>query len=269
MATGDLILATDGELAIKIGRWAKDKLFYIQRICHIFNTGMKDIWQTRVYIDLLAGPGICVVDEKEEILGSPLLALSCETPFTHYYFNDLNKDLIKALQSRVSFCKFAKVEYFSKDCNSVIDDLLTKLPDNSLDLCFIDLLNWEIHFNSIQKLTSQRRMDLAITFHIGNIKRAAGNPPKELSDFFPYKDWYEKYAKARISGKSTGRTLLDAYEEGLYNLGYKEIRDYVLERNDNNVPLYHLIFASKHPRGADFWDKITSRSVAGQLRMQI
>jgi hypothetical protein len=37
--------------------------------------------------------------------------------------------------------------------------------------------------------------------------------------------------------------------------------------NKTNVPLYNLIFASKHPRGADFWDKIAERSETGQLRM--
>ena len=67
----------------------------------------------------------------------------------------------------------------------------------------------------------------------------------------------------------SGRVLLDAYERGLSNLGYKEIKDYVLMANKTNVPLYNLIFASKHKRGAEFWDKIADRSEAGQLRMLI
>ncbi len=67
----------------------------------------------------------------------------------------------------------------------------------------------------------------------------------------------------------SGRVLLDAYERGLRNLGYQEIKDYVLMANKTNVPLYYLIFASKHRRGAEFWDKITKRSEAGQLRMRV
>jgi len=270
MATGDIVIGSDGKLAIKIGPWAKDKLFYIKNICDIFNVGMKNKWPTRTYIDLFAGPGICIVEETgEEILGSPLIALRCKLPFTHYFFNDLNADLIESLESRAAFYKFANVECFSKDCNSVVDDLLQKLPTNSLDFCFIDPLNWEISFNSIRKLTENRRMDLAITFHIGNIKRTAANPPKSLIDFFPDPNWQQDYKMARARGKSAGRVLLDAYEKGLSSIGYREIRDYVLEKNERNVPLYHLIFASKHPRGADFWDKITTRSQAGQRRMQI
>jgi len=65
------------------------------------------------------------------------------------------------------------------------------------------------------------------------------------------------------------RVLLDAYERGLRNLGYNEIKDYVLEKNKKNVPLYYLIFASKNPKGAEFWDKIAVHSETGQLRMPV
>jgi len=46
-----------------------------------------------------------------------------------------------------------------------------------------------------------------------------------------------------------------------------DMKDYVLETNSNHVPLYHLIFASKNPKGAEFWDKIAGRSETGQMRM--
>jgi len=270
MATGDLVLCSDGELAIEVGPWAKDKLHYISAYCYIFNMGMKGQWSTRTYIDLFAGPGVCVVEgTKEEVLGSPLVALKSKIPFTSYLFNDVKPELIRALRSRTVPCNFAKVEYFCKDCNVVVDDLIQKLPTDSLDFCFIDPLNWEIKFDSIRKLTQKRRMDLAITFHIGNIKRVADKPPKELVDFFPDPSWQTDYKKAKEMRKSGWRALLDAYENGLKDIGYKEIKDYVLEKNRNNVPLYQLIFASRHPRGSDFWDKIAARSSTGQIRMRI
>jgi len=270
MATGEPVVSSDGELAIKIGPWAKDKLFYIKSYCDIFSRGMKNKWLTRAYIDLFAGPGICVIEKtKEEIPGSPLIALSCKKPFTHYYFNDVNPKFIKSLESRAVPYGFANVEYFKKDCNSVIDDLLQKLPTDSLDFCFIDPLNWEIKFNSIRRLTQNRRIDLAITFHIGSIKRVADNPTRKLIDFFSNSSWQQEYEKAGEEGRLSGRVLLDAYERGLKNIGYQAIRDYVLEKNRRNVPLYYLIFASKHPRGADFWDKIAIRSGAGQWRMPL
>lgn len=271
MATGEVVIGSDGELAIMVGPWAKDKLHYIRRYCYIFNMGMKDKWAVRTYIDLFSGPGICVVENtKEEIEGSPIIALNCKVPFTQYYFNDVQKELVEALKSRSKNYSVEKY-YHSNDCNLVIDDILKELPppSTSLDFCFIDPLNWEINFNSIRKLTSNRRMDLAITFHIGNIKRVANNPPKELISFFPEVGWQKDYAKSEENNQPMGRMLLDSYERGLTELGYKEIKDYILETNTKKVPLYYLIFASKHPRGADFWEKITERSHSGQMRMKI
>lgn len=270
MATGDVVICSDGKLAIEIGPWAQDKLFYVQSICDIFNMGMKNKWQTRTYIDLFSGPGKCIIEtSKKEIDGSPLIALSCKKPFTHYFFNDINDKLIKALEFRSEYCDFAKVKYFSKDCNLVIDDLLQRLPADSLDFCFIDPLNWEIKFDSIRKLTQSRKMDLLITFHLGSIKRDAAKPPQELIDFFPDPGWQQKYKKAREEGKLTGPVLLNAYKEGLKNIDYTYIRDSVFAKNEKNVLLYYLIFASKHQRGTYFWDEVTRRSKAGQIRMQI
>jgi len=270
MATGELVVGSDGELVIKVGRWAKEKLHYIRRYCHIFNMGMRGQWAIRAYIDLFAGPGMCLIQStKQEINGSPLIALSCEVPFTHYFFNDVDRDTIKALRARAASCTSANVAYFNKDCNSVVEDLLNKLPSNSLDFCFVDPFKWEINFNSIRKLTEKRRMDIAITFHIGSIKRVADNPTKELMDFFPDPTWQQEYEKAGAEGKLTGRVLLNSYECGLSELGYIEIKDYVLMANRTNVPLYYLIFASKHKRGAEFWDKIAGRSESGQLRMNV
>jgi len=268
MATGEYVIASDENLAISIGPWAKEKLYYIKRFCDIFNTGMKNRWTVRTYIELFAGPGICIVERTgEEIMGSPLVALNSSTPFTHYFFNDINANSIEALKTRAEKFELSEKEYFTNDCNLVIDKLLPQLPRNSLDFCFIDPFNWEIEFESIRRLTENRRMDLAITFHVGNMKRVAENPPAELLHFFPDKTWISEYQNAREKRKSTGRALLDAYERGLSQLGYLAIKDYVLEVNSNNVPLYHMVFASKSTRGTDFWDKIASRSEAGQIRM--
>jgi len=268
MATGDLTVGPDGELILAVGRWSKDKLFYIKRYCEIFNTGMKDKWTVRTYVDLFSGPGKCFIETTgEKIDGSPLLALSCRVPFSHHFFNDIDPDVIKSLKVRTAAHSSVVIEYFNKDCNIVVDELLQKLPSGSLDFCFIDPFRWEIGFEAIRKLTEGRRMDLAITFHVGNMKRVAHDPTQELLDFFPDRSWQQEYKKAAVTGKPKGHILLEAYKSGLADLGYKDVRDYVLELNRNNVPLYHLIFASKHRRGADFWDKIAGRSEAGQLRM--
>jgi three-Cys-motif partner protein len=270
MATGDFTKCSDGKPGILVGPWAKEKLHYIKNYCDIFNNGMKNQWDTRSYIDLFSGPGVCVLqNSNEEIKGSPLLTFDSKTTFTNYYFNDMDSETIEILKTRIAINNKQSIEYFNNDCNTVIDELLQKLPSNSLDFCFIDPFNWEIQFDSIRKLTNKRRMDLAITFHVGNMKRALATAlPQDLIDFFPDTSWQRDYKLAVEQELSHSRILLDAYENGLRSLGYKAIKDYNLMANTKNVPLYHLIFASKNNRGADFWDKIAARSETGQIRMQ-
>lgn len=268
MATGEFVVGFDGQLVLKGGPWAKDKLFHIKRYCDIFNAGMKNKWPIRTYIDLFAGPGRCLIETtKEEIDGSSLIALSCKVPFTHYFFNDIQPTVIESLQARAKSFDCAAINYFSRDCNEIIDELVQKLPLGSLDFCFVDPTNWQINFDSIRRLTERRQMDLAITFHVGAMKRVANEPPRDLLDFFPDSSWQQEYDGASKMRRSTGRVLLDAYERGLRDLGYGDMKDYVLETNSKHVPLYHLIFASKNPKGAEFWDKIAGRSETGQMRM--
>ncbi len=65
---------------------------------------------------------------------------------------------------------------------------------------------------------------------------------------------------------------MDHYKDNLKQLGYKEVLrddetgDEPLIRNSQkNAPLYRLLFASKHPLGNDFWHKVVSRNVYGQI----
>ena len=47
MPTGELVMGSDNYLALAVGPWAKEKLFYIQSYCKIFNSGMKNKWPVR------------------------------------------------------------------------------------------------------------------------------------------------------------------------------------------------------------------------------
>jgi three-Cys-motif partner protein len=127
---------------------------------------MKRQWIIRTYIALFAGPGKCRIQKTEKgMKSSPILSLSCEVPFTHYFFNDDQSSVIRALKARAKSYSSANVDFFNKDCNLVVDELLQKLSSNSLDFCFIEPFDWEIKYNSIWKLTEKRRMDSAVTFH--------------------------------------------------------------------------------------------------------
>jgi three-Cys-motif partner protein len=263
VSKSSLVKASDGLPARPTGRWAEEKAFALERLFFIFNQGMKNRWATRIYVDLLAGPGRSVIrDTKAEVDGSPILALKCPVPFTHYFFNDADPRALDALQRRAAAWPSAQVEYFCCDCNTVVPDLLTRLPERGLFLCFVDQTKWECAFATLLELACRRRMDLLVTFHTGNIKRVAGNAPSTLDTFFGDPLWPR-------SGSSRG--LLDHYENRLAGLGYERdnIHDQVLIRNTKSTPMYHLLFVSKHARGKDFWEKATQRTASGQVRMDL
>jgi three-Cys-motif partner protein len=264
-----IILASDGKPAISLGFWFQDKLYYLNAYCNIFSTGMKNIWQHRIYIDLFSGPGICISeDTKVEQYGSPIIALNCKTPFTNYYFIDKNENFIEALRYRTQDYN-ANITFINRDCNYAIDELLNRLPDrNAIFFTFIDPFNYEIEFNSIKKLTEHRRMDLLITFHIGSLKRSIHQPSQRMKRFFPPLDWEKLYKESRGSDKIHERLLLDKYEEGLREIGYEYFDDFILTHNIRNAPLYYLIFATKDKKGKEFYTKISMRSRTGQSRFQ-
>lgn len=261
-------VASDGKPAILLGPWAIEKLHYLKQYCEIFSTGMKNIWKHRIFIDLFSGPGICVIENTgTEENGSPLIALNCKTPFTHYFFVDKNSDFIETLKNRTE-AYHNIIDFINKDCNDAIDDIGRKLPDtNALVFTFIDPFNFEIEFNTLIKLTEKRLMDLLITFHISNLKRSIHIPSITMKRFFPPLDWDELYKECCGSYRIHERILLDKYEEGLKTIGYSYFDDCIFTHNIKHAPLYHLLFASKNKKGKEFFSKISMKSRTGQSRM--
>ncbi|MEE9247685.1 MAG: three-Cys-motif partner protein TcmP [Dehalococcoidia bacterium] len=264
-----IIQGEDGLPALEVRPWAKDKLYFLSYFMAIFNRGMKNKWEHRAYIDLFAGPGRCrIKDTFMEIDGSPLCALNCETPFTHHFFNDINPKSIEGIKLRArDFC--SNIQYYNFDCNEAVDNILKDLPTDALTLAFIDPWNWEISFDAICRLTTGRSMDLIITFHTGSIKRVAQYELELLESFFGDPEWQRKYQEfIKAGGRQGSRILLDFYENRLRNIaGYNFIDDRLFITNTVEVPLYHLIYASRHSIGAKFWRESIAKTRAGQRRL--
>jgi three-Cys-motif partner protein len=267
-----VVTASDGGLALLTGQWSVDKHDYIHRLSGIFSTGMKNTSRYRCYIDLFAGPGRCVIeDTKTELPGSPLQAIDIRDRFTHYFFNDISPASIEALRSRVASLNAPPVPvYFTDDCNDVVPRLRQALPpaNESLELAIIDAWGWEMSFDALALLTKGRRMDIVVTFPIGFIKRNWRRELERLDKFLGGDGYKEAFfgAMEHDSGEAS-RILLDYYEGRLKEIGYKYPNDEVWIPNTKQVKLYHLVFASKHPRGNDFWAKITKRSPKGQYKL--
>ena len=260
-----LKLAFDGLPLRCIGGWSRAKHYYLRRYIYAFTTGMRLKWHNQLYyIDLFAGPGRCRTREtEEEINGSPLLALNTKFPFTSYFFVESNKRTLNILAER---CKshqlYRKIHFIEGDCNERIDEITSKIPLRSLSLAFIDPTGLHFKFSSMEKLSTTRKIDLIITFPDGmainrNIKKFLKEDTCPLDEVIGDRGWRQF---------KTGKEIIKYYREKLQSLGYKvKLGDEIPIRSiSKKLPLYCLLFASKHPLGYKFWENIGKIEHTGQ-----
>ena len=272
------VSASDGLPALEVAEHAKEKEFAIGRIAGIFNAGMQHKWTRRYYIDPFAGPGLCrIKDTATEVDGSPMLAAKSTAKFTDYFLADKNGESLTTLEQRITRLELpeqANVRYYRGDADTAVAQILNDLPPrgSSLGLAVFDPWGWDFAFETIAKLSQGRRLDLVVNFPIGYIKRNWERELPNLDKFMngnSYKAPFQAAMQGTTPEEKPARILLDAYTRELENIGYKYIRDNVIVPNSRNLTLYGLIFASKHERGADFWDKVTQRQGSGQIRMPL
>ncbi len=290
---GNYLLPEDDGLPSRpSGLWAKDKLFYLQKYIHIFEKSMRGKpWRRRCYIDLFAGPGKCVVEKTNEyFLGSPLLSLTTEHPFTDYYFIDLDEENTKTLRKRSVAASIHqdRIRCWSGDANIKVSEVVDEIKKvdsvfiqgqwPSLNLAFLDPEGLELEWNSVAELAKVNRMDLIIHYSQQGVKRMADRAlesEKELviDRFFGDFEWRKVYAECKDDATGIHRSLIDYYKAKLKRLGYVEVKDdeeiwaEPLMKNSKNAPLYRLLFASKNPLGTKFWKDITKVSADGQMSL--
>jgi three-Cys-motif partner protein len=249
-----------------VGDWYADKLFFMRRYAGIFTKGMKKKWPHLAYLDPFAGPGRCRVKPKGQFDdGSPLIALGLG--FTHYYFSDLSPEVTAALDARAR--KVARGDQYvlvqPGDANVLAKDLNTevkKLGRDTLAFAFLDPPGTELRYDAIAALTAGLPMDLLIFFPLYmNIQRQAhyrlADPPDDAQwdAYFGTKAWRD----AR-----KGRDRYELYVAQLRKLGYAHFGESKVIRDRGNRKLYILIYASKHERGEDFWNKATREDATRQ-----
>jgi three-Cys-motif partner protein len=267
------IVANDGHIARDLPEWSREKLFYIESYLDIFCTAMKDKWSL-VYADLLAGPGLSVDQATgRQEAGSPLL-VEKRSEFRRLFFCDIDPRATSALSARIPEQPPGRVCVETMDCNQAVDSLRNflfppSLSSATLGLAVIDPTGFQITFDSLGRLTDGVKMDLIIIFMTGFARRFLRTPEFEgvLDQFFGTTQWRDLRKDREIGERVTYRSLLDLYKDQLQTLGYSYIIDDPRLANSRNSTIYHLVFASKHPRGADFFEKISRRKYNGQRRL--
>ncbi len=271
----ELVPASDGYAARELHEWTREKLFYVERYMDIFCTGMKKSWASLAYADLLAGPGLCRDPETgEEQAGSALLAVR-RPEFRRLFLNDMEPRVTEALAARTAGEPDGRVRIATEDCNEVVDAVRhTLFPagpgSGTLGLAMIDPFSFEMGYDALARLTADLRLDLMIVFMTGSLRRFNRMPgfERKLDRFFGTTDW-KRILHGGGGEKVTSRKLLDLYERRLRDLGYLHVDDDARILNSKNTTMYHLILASKHERGAEFFRKISQKTYSSQQKLPL
>jgi len=219
----------------------------------IFATSMKGKWEGLTYVDLFAGPGLCVVDDSwEEIHGSPLLALETRTPFDVVVCVEEDDEARAALSARVRrHPRGNSVEVLPGDCNAVVTDVIAKMPPRFLSLVFIDPEGVaDLDPTTLKSLGDQRHVDLIILFAQNmainrNKWRWLSQEDTPLDKLTP--EW------------RTARTPeVVQFMDQLHGMGFTFVESARRAfRNRRGARLYYLVFASRSSVAAEFWRKIS------------
>jgi len=269
------VLALDGLPARLSGPWAEEKLYYVGRYLEIVTRSMHKKWPALAFVDLLAGPGLCRLDDGREFEGSPLLALGTRPPFTHVVLVEQAKPLVAALHARVArVSPSAAVSIIEEDCNdaTVIERIRAAVPARALTVVFVDMLGLDVPLATLAALTrGQRSMDLLLTFQTSDLRRnvrdslESDGEGRRVDSFFGCQDW-------RLLARQPGdliEPLTQLYERQLGSIGYPHVgRSRDVMKNSRNVEQYRLLLASRNPRGPDFFTKIADISPTGERRFQ-
>jgi three-Cys-motif partner protein len=250
------------------GAWIQKKHELLGYYGRLFATGMKNKWQSRIYLELFSGPGRCSIrSTRKEDLGSPLKVIEHE--FTRFIFTEMSLPAAEALAQRLEpFANAAKAEIWCGDCADAIQQIQN--PPGSLTFAFIDPTGiGHAPFSLIEALRKKTRCDLLINIQHGmgikmNIHqyKPDANERSALTKFLGNDSWKRL---AQHNPSEFFRGVLELYKQQLETLGFSFVGREVLVKNDKNTPLYLLLYASGHLRGKEFWEK----AMQGVLPMEL
>lgn len=267
----------DGLFTRESGYWAEQKLYFWNRYIEITTRAMvgSPKWPSGVaYVDLFAGPGVCV-DRNSGIRfpGSPLIAANAPKPFEKILLCEMDHKIADACRSRMSKSPAAnRFELFQGDCNTEIHNIVSSIPNGALTLAFLDPTGLHLHLKTVQILSGHGPVDLLILFPdaldiIRNYKHLYFDQPDSNLDLVlgANSDWRNRLKNVGTDAPSRRRLFSDIYQDQLRDqAGYQHFASEAIRGASG--PLYRLVYATKHQRGLDFWNKSVKKELSGQKR---
>lgn len=237
----------------------------------------KSAWRAGVvHVDLFAGPGICSIRRmNERFPGSPLIAAHAPKPFSRILLCELDSSLADACEQRLAArLPASRFRMFRGDCNDRVHELCREIPDQALTLAFLDPTGLHLWFATVQALADRGAVDLLILFPdavdiLRNVDNLYFDQPDSNLDrvLGPDSNWRQRKSALQSTGGSALRRLFtEIYQDQLKRVaGYRHVTSESIR--GPRGPLYRLIYATKHQRGMDFWEKSVKRELGGARRL--
>lgn len=232
------------------------------------------------YIDTHGGSGLVeMVDEGSEcpllsdssvermVAGSPLIAARAIQAWSEgkefpCHIIEINPDYYATLKQSTQ--EFHWVHTHQGDCNALIPDILQRIRPRVFVLCFVDPdglvyegpgARGKVHqftWKTMEQIASREKVEILLNLPLEAILRTAAycqekpdNPESQkmaehLTAYFGCDDWWA------LQGK---RRFLDLYLHRLESLGFPYRGAYYVGYRQQ-LPLYYLIYATRHEVGA-------------------
>lgn len=272
----------DGLYTPAVRAWSLEKYKLVGGYCHIFTEGMKRKWNQLVYIDLFAGAGYAKIQETGKIfLSSALIAMSLPTKFSKYILCDSDHNCIEALKTRVGrHFSNLDVTFIHGDCNVIANQIFDSIPkfrkgNTMLTFCFADPFSLNLHFKTIETLSSKILMDFLILQALQmdgkrNLAKYIKEENERIALYLGNENWRNDFhSSCKDNMANFVKFLADQYTSSMYSLRYiPEQNMHQIRSNEKNLPLYYLAFYSKHKTGIDFYNKV-KKYVSPQLKMEL
>lgn len=268
------------------GVWTQEKLAYLRKYTQAFMVAMspkraEGKWEQLVFIDPLCGPGIDI-DRRSatEFPGSPSIALATTPTFDRLYLGDNDDENVAALTARIPPDAQPRVSLEVADCHARVEDVVNRMGRRTLALAFVDPEGFEVHFRLFQTLAA-RPIDIVFLFPSGigivrNLANFVRSSHCGLDDLWGGEGWRRlPMAQMAAGAMPTLGSATDSYYQSwaaafcqrVATLGYQfDIQGPL--RNEQNVPMYHLLFFSKDAAGLTIWRNVHQIDPHGQRQLR-
>lgn len=268
-----------------VGEWAYDKIYRLVQYLGIFANGMKNRWGGGLnYVEICSGPGRCITrEERTEIDGTALAVI--RSP----HFKELKKAVFIDTSQRVVDILNQRIKALadSHTAEAVVGDygdapglcrILSRLSDSCLNFVFIDPTECDVPFSTIQRIAAHlQNADLLINVALGtDVNRNLANAIRS-TNYEAARQKYETFLGTpgfcaqpgvvelarRAACHDLRRLFADTYHQRLKEEGYQ----YTDVRPVKHY--YYLLFASRNPKGLEFWQKACKYAPDNQKELSL